>query len=92
MTPPYAILEAPCSLGLSKDGLEGLAARLLELGLQERIAARMAGRVASPRKDPTPDPATGVLNAQGDSRMVSCSGGRRDGCSRQKRIPCCPRR
>lgn len=60
----YAILEAPSTLGLATDGVEGLSDRLLALGLTERIRARRAGRLAVPSKDPTPDPETGTLNAQ----------------------------
>jgi arginase len=60
---PYAILEAPSSLGLNADGVEGLPGRLLELGLAERIAARRAGRLAVPPKEGTPDPETLTLNA-----------------------------
>jgi len=60
----HAILEAPSTLGLATDGVEGLPERLLELGLAERILARRAGRLAVPPKDPTPDPETGTLNAQ----------------------------
>ena len=41
----YAILEAPSTLGLATDGVEGLPDRLLELGLAERILAR---RLAMP--------------------------------------------
>ncbi|TIM86872.1 arginase family protein, partial [Mesorhizobium sp.] len=52
-TRPYAILEAPSSLGLATDGVEGLPGRLLELGLADRIHARHAG----------PPPATLTLNA-----------------------------
>jgi arginase len=60
----YAILEAPSALGLSTDGVEGLAARLLELGLAERIGARHAGRLAIAPKNATPDPETLILNAK----------------------------
>lgn len=63
MRTPYSILEAPSTLGLSTDGVEQLGERLLQLGLGQRIDARMAGRVEVPRKDPEPDMATGVLNA-----------------------------
>lgn len=59
----YAIVEAPSTLGLATDGVERLPDQLLALGLAERIDARRAGRVAVPPKDPTPDPATGTLNA-----------------------------
>jgi arginase len=59
----YAILEAPSTLGLATDGVEGLPGRLLKLGLAERIRARCAGRLAVPPKDPKPDPATLTLNA-----------------------------
>ena len=60
---PYAILEAPSTLGLATDGVERLSGRLLELGFAERIRARHAGRLAVLTKDPTPDPETGILNA-----------------------------
>jgi arginase len=61
---PYAIIEAPSRLGLSSDGVEDLAGRLLALGIAERIGARRAGRLAVPQGDPTPDPDTLTLNAQ----------------------------
>lgn len=64
MVRPYAILEAPSTLGLSTEGVEGLSSRLLELGLAERLRARLAGRLAVPPKQPTPDPDTLTLNAQ----------------------------
>jgi arginase len=57
------VLEAPSTLGLAGTGVEGLPARLLELGLADRIRARHAGRVAVPPKHSTRDPRTGVLNA-----------------------------
>lgn len=60
----YAILEAPSTLGLATDGVERLPDQLLELDLAQRIRARRAGRLAVPPKDPTPDPATGILNAE----------------------------
>jgi len=63
-TLPYAILEAPSTLGLASDGVERLPDRLLDLGLAERIHARRAGRLTVPPKDPTPDPETGTLNAR----------------------------
>lgn len=63
-TLPYAILEAPSTLGLATDGVERLPDELLGLGLAERIHARRAGRLAMPAKDPVPDPETGILNAR----------------------------
>jgi len=60
---PYAIIEAPSTLGLATDGVERLADRLLELGLAERIGARRTARLAVPDKNPVPDPETGTLNA-----------------------------
>jgi arginase len=60
----YAILEAPSSLGLATEGVEGLPRRLLELGLAERIRARRAGRLPVPLKDSTPDRETLTLNAK----------------------------
>jgi arginase len=61
---PYAILEAPSSLGLATDGVEDLPDRLLELGFANRIGARSAGRLAVPLKDRTRDPETLTLNAK----------------------------
>lgn len=61
---PYAVLEAPSTLGLATDGVELLAGRLLELGLAERVHARHAGRLSVPPKEPTSDPETGILNAR----------------------------
>ncbi|MCE8030099.1 arginase family protein [Halomonas daqingensis] len=60
----YAILEAPSTLGLAAEGVERLPEQLLELGLADRINARHAGRLAVPPRQPTPDPETGVLNAE----------------------------
>lgn len=60
---PYAILEAPSTLGLATDGVERLPDRLLDHGLAQRIHARRAGRLAVPPKDPARDPETGILNA-----------------------------
>lgn len=60
----YAMIEAPSTLGLAADGVEELPRRLLELGLADRIDARRAGRLATPPKDPTPDPDTLTLNAE----------------------------
>jgi len=62
-TMPYAIIEAPSTLGLATDGVERLPEQLLNLGLAERIGARRAGRLVVPSKDPAPDPETGTLNA-----------------------------
>ncbi|TKV70452.1 arginase family protein [Rhizobium sp. AU243] len=62
-TLPYAIIEAPSTLGLATDGVERLASTLLEAGLSERIGARHAGQIQVPRKNPVPDPDTGTLNA-----------------------------
>jgi arginase len=62
-TRPYAIVEAPSTLGLATAGVERLPNRLLDLGLAERIHARRAERLAVPSKDPTPDSETGTLNA-----------------------------
>nr|WP_245303733.1 hypothetical protein [Pseudorhodoplanes sinuspersici] len=64
LTRPYAIIEAPSTLGLAADGVEGLPDRLLALGLAEHILARRAGRLAVPPKDRTPDPETCTLNAK----------------------------
>ena len=63
-TRPYAVLQAPSTLGLEADGVEELADRLLELGLARDIHARIAGRLTVPPKQSTRDPRTGVLNAE----------------------------
>src|SRR5688500_8110215 len=63
-TRPYAIIEAPSTLGLATDGVEGLPDKLLEFGLAERISARRAGRLQVPQKNPTPDRDTRTLNAK----------------------------
>lgn len=63
-TRPYAILEAPSTLGLASEGVEALPKRLLELGLADRIRARRAGIVAQPPKTGARDAETGILNAQ----------------------------
>lgn len=63
-TRSYAILEAPSTLGLRTDGVEGLPGRLLELDLAKRIHARRAGRLDVPPKDQTRDPETLTLNAK----------------------------
>jgi hypothetical protein len=59
----YAIIEAPSVLGLKPTGVDGLPARLLELGLAERIGARRAGRVPAPPYSSERDAETGTLNA-----------------------------
>ena len=63
-TRSYAIVEAPSTLGLTADGVEGLPDRLLELGLADRIHARRAGRLSVPAKHRTRDPETLTLNAK----------------------------
>jgi arginase len=63
-TLPYAIVEAPSTLGLATDGVEHLPDQLLGLGLAERIHARRAARLMVPSKDPATDPETGILNAR----------------------------
>lgn len=61
---PYALIEAPSTLGLATDGVEGLSDRLLDFGLAERINARRAGRIQVPQKNPAPDPDARILNAK----------------------------
>ncbi|MEJ0085081.1 MAG: arginase family protein [Pseudomonadota bacterium] len=63
-TRPYAVLQAPSTLGLEAEGVEGLADRLVELGLARDIHARLAGRLVVPPKQAARDPDTGVLNAE----------------------------
>lgn len=59
----YAIIEAPSILGLKDTGVDRLPARLLELGLAERLRARNAGRLRAPPYDAERDPETLTLNA-----------------------------
>ncbi len=63
ITGMYAVVEAPSPLGLQTDGVARLPDALLDAGLAERLPARHAGRVAPPRREPRPDPDTGVRNA-----------------------------
>lgn len=63
--PLYAVIEAPSNLGLKPTGVEGLAAALLDLGLDGRIGADRRGRVPAPPYDPARDPDTGLLNGPG---------------------------
>jgi arginase len=58
----YAIVEAPSALGLRPTGVEELPKALIELGLAERLQARVAGRVEPPDYDPERDSATRMLN------------------------------
>jgi arginase len=61
---PFAILEAPSSLGLHAHGVERLPEALLRNGLVERIGAVHAGTVMAPRGDNEIDPETRTLNAR----------------------------
>jgi arginase len=63
-TRSHAIVVAPSTLGLASDGVEGLAGRLLELGVADRIRARIAAELTVPAKQPTPDVETLTLNAR----------------------------
>jgi len=65
---PYTIVVSPSTLGLATDGVERLPDQLLDLGLAERIHARVAERLAIPPKDPAPDSETGTLNARAIAR------------------------
>jgi arginase len=58
----YTILEAPSVLGLRPTGVEELSKALIELGLGQRLNARIAGRVEPPDYDPERDPQTRMLN------------------------------
>ena len=61
---PIAILEAPSGLGLATRGVEGLAGRLLELGLADRIGGRNAGEVTPPAPSNDRSSVDGILNAE----------------------------
>jgi arginase len=59
----YAVIEAPSVLGLKPNGVDRLAATLLENGLAERVNARLAGRLDTPPYSADRDATTGTLNA-----------------------------
>jgi arginase len=59
-----AIIEAPSVLGLKPTGVETLPDALLGNGIAERIDARLALRIETPRYNPQRDPETQTLNAQ----------------------------
>ena len=61
---PYAIIEAPSTLGLRSTGVEQLPERLLAYGLADRLRARRAARLEPPRRTGERDPETLTLNAQ----------------------------
>ncbi|MGQ0643431.1 MAG: arginase family protein [Gemmatimonadaceae bacterium] len=60
----YAIIEAPSILGLKPTGVEGLASRLLHIGLAERLRARHAAVVEPLAYRSERDPETLTLNAR----------------------------
>lgn len=59
----YAIVEAPSVLGLTARGVDESPGRLLELGLAQRLGARVAARLAPPTPTGERDAGTGVLNS-----------------------------
>jgi arginase len=65
VTRKYAIVEAPCVLGLRPTGVERLPDALLRAGLEMQLRARRAGRVEPPPYDHHRDPETLMLNPQG---------------------------
>lgn len=64
MSRRYAIIEAPSILGLKPTGVDRLPEALLSHGLQERLHARHAARLATPAYGFERDPQTLTLNAQ----------------------------
>ena len=62
MQQQLVVLQAPSALGLRTDGVASLGARLLALGLAERIGARVAAPVPVPARDAAADAETGILN------------------------------
>lgn len=60
----YAIVEAASVLGLKPTGVEGLAERLLSLGLADHLKARRAARLPTPPYSFERDPQTNTLNAR----------------------------
>jgi len=64
----YAIIEAPSILGLKDTGVDRLPARLLGLGLAERLEARTAARLRTPPYRTERDPETLTLNAHAIAR------------------------
>jgi arginase len=62
MSRRYAVIEAPSALGLSGRGVDELSTRLLDLGLAERLGARIAARLTPPTQTGQRDAGTRVLN------------------------------
>lgn len=60
----YAIVEAPSILGLKPTGVDKLPEALLDLGLAERLHARVAHRLMPPPYSFERDSQTRTLNAQ----------------------------
>ncbi len=64
--PRFAVIEAPSILGLRPTGVERLPEALLQAGLNDRLAARHAGRVVPEAAyDVERDSTTLTLNASG---------------------------
>ena len=64
--PRFAVIEAPSILGLRPTGVERLPEALLQAGLNDRLAARHAGRVVPETAyDVERDTTTLTLNANG---------------------------
>jgi arginase len=61
----FAIVDAPCILGLRQSGVEELPEALKAAGLQAGLNADYAGRVEPPLYKVERDPATLVLNPNG---------------------------
>lgn len=61
----FAIIEAPSNLGLNTSGVQDLARVLLDLGLAQKLGARIAARLEVPAFDPGRDDDSGLLNPTG---------------------------
>ena len=58
------------NLGLRPGGVERLGAVLLELGLAERVGAKVAGRLRAPAFDERRDPVLGARNVRAAAALA----------------------
>jgi len=68
--PQRWILHVETNLGLRPSGVERLGAALLELGLAERLDAKVAGHLRAPAFDERRDPALGARNVSAAAALA----------------------
>jgi arginase len=74
--PPRWILHVETNLGLRPGGVERLGAALLELGLAERLGAKVAGHLRAPAFDERRDPVLGARNVSAAAALAVEQAGR----------------